>query len=178
MTPDLPRPAAASDLDAAFRRACRVIEDEGLCLDEGRWDDWIALFAEDVRYWVPTWRSDGQLTSDPEVELSHIFYTSRTALEDRVTRFASANSPASNPPLRTTHLQSSFRLLSANGAGDLVVSNNWATHIFFPQGKETRTLFGVQRYNLVEAEGRFEIKAKTVFLKNDYISTMLDLYCL
>jgi 3-phenylpropionate/cinnamic acid dioxygenase small subunit len=178
MTPEKLKPAPADEFEAAFGLACCVIEDEGLFLDEGRWDDWIALFAKDVRYWVPTWRSDGQLTSDPEVELSHIFYTSRTALEDRVTRFTSMNSPASNPPLRTTHLKSAFRLVSANGAGDVVVSNNWATHIFFPQSKETRTLFGVQRYNLVAVEGRFEIKAKTVFLKNDYISTMLDLYCL
>ena len=55
-----------------------------MLLDERRWDEWIALYAPDCEYWVPTWRDEENLTSDPQAELSHIYYANRAGLEDRV----------------------------------------------------------------------------------------------
>jgi 3-phenylpropionate/cinnamic acid dioxygenase small subunit len=154
------------------------IELEATLLDLGRWDEWLALFAEDVRYWVPTWRSDGQLTTDPQTELAHIFYESRKPLEDRVARFTSSNSPASNPAPRTTHLLSGFRLLQGSEPGLLQIGYSWATHVFFPQRHASHAFFGFQRETLVQRGESWLIRAKTVIIQNDYIPTMLDVYCL
>jgi 3-phenylpropionate/cinnamic acid dioxygenase small subunit len=155
-----------------------LIELEAALLDLGRWDEWLALFAGDVRYWVPTWRSDGQLTTDPQTELSYIFYESRRPLEDRVARFTSSNSPASNPAPRTTHVLSGLRLLQGSEPGLLRIGYSWATHIFFPQRKASHTFFGVQRETLIRRGESWLICEKTVVIQNDYIPTMLDVYCL
>ena len=29
---------------------------EAALLDEGSWDDWLALFTEDAVFWMPAWR--------------------------------------------------------------------------------------------------------------------------
>jgi len=154
------------------------VELEAMLLDLGRWGEWLALFAEDVRYWVPTWRSDGQLTTDPQTELAHIFYDSRGPLEDRVSRFTSPSSPASNPAPRTTHVLSGFRLLGGSESGLLQVGYSWATHVFFPQRKASHVFFGLQRETLIRRGGSWLIREKTVIIQNDYIPTMLDIYCL
>ena len=161
-----------------FNEGCDTIEKEAILLDEQRWDEWLALFADDVRYWVPTWRSDGQLTTDPAIELSHIYYDNRGALEDRVARFTSRDSPASNPAPRTTHILSGFRLLEGSNSETLHIRSSWVTHVFFPQRKTSHALFGLQRETLVRLHGAWLISAKTVVIKNDYIPTMLDIYCL
>jgi 3-phenylpropionate/cinnamic acid dioxygenase small subunit len=165
-------------LRSEFAEACVVVENEGLFLDEARWHDWLGLFSDDVRYWVPAWRSDGRLTADPEMELSQIFYDGRAALEDRVTRFTSPDSPASNPAPRTTHLFSCFRLLEGSKPGSIHIRSSWVTHIFFPQRKAIHALFGSQRHTVISRDSRWLIREKTVVIVNDYIPTMLDVYCL
>jgi 3-phenylpropionate/cinnamic acid dioxygenase small subunit len=165
-------------LAGAFSAGCATIENEGVCLDEQRWDCWLSLYAEDVRYWVPTWRSNGILTTDPEIELSHIFYDSRKALEDRVSRFSSRESPASNPIPRTTHIFSAFQLVDGSTEESLHIRSSWVTHIYFPQKKGIHQIFGFQRYTIVRKAARWVIAAKTVQIQNDYIPTMLDVYCL
>ena len=50
---------------------------EGHLLDDRQYDDWLALYAENAEYWVPS-SDDGQiLISDPQSEISLIYYPSR-----------------------------------------------------------------------------------------------------
>jgi 3-phenylpropionate/cinnamic acid dioxygenase small subunit len=161
-----------------FVEGCETIEREAILLDERRWDEWLDVFSDDVQYWAPTWRGDGTLSSDPMLELSHIFYNNRRALEDRVARFTSRMSPASNPPPRTTHLLSGFRLLEGSASGRLHIRSSWVTHVFFPQRKASHALFGSRYETVVRRDKGWLIEAKTIVIKNDYIPTMLDVYCL
>lgn len=156
----------------------RVLEDEVIYLDEQRWQEWLALFTEDCEYWVPSWKDDNTLTDDPEVELSHIYYDSRTALEDRVLRFTSHISPASNPRPRTTHLLSNIRLRDGTTADRLCLRASWVTHVFYPHENHINTLFGRAEHDLVQEKGRWLIAKKKVILQNDYLPPVLDLYCL
>ncbi|MDB5728803.1 MAG: benzoate 1,2-dioxygenase small subunit, partial [Noviherbaspirillum sp.] len=50
---------------------------EGAFLDEQRWDDWIALFTEDCEYWLPSWKSEHELSTDPRTEVSMIHHEHR-----------------------------------------------------------------------------------------------------
>ena len=67
----------------------RLLYREAALLDERRWQEWIALFASDCEYWVPTWLTEETLTRDPQRELSHAYYASRAGLEDRIVRITS-----------------------------------------------------------------------------------------
>jgi len=122
------------DQDAGRLAAARdVIEREAIYLDERRWDDWLSLFTEECEYWVPAWRDDDALIDDPQTEISHIYYTSRAALEDRIVRINSKLSPASSPLPRTTHMVGSTRQIEALSPERTRFRSSWATHVFWTQ---------------------------------------------
>ena len=54
---------------------------EALFLDEQRWDDWLALYVDEIEFWAPAWKSEHQPTGDPKSEISLIYMTSKKRLE-------------------------------------------------------------------------------------------------
>ena len=83
-------------IDPELRRAAvELVDREGLLLDAKDWDAWLGLYLEDAEYWIPAWDDESTLTSDPNREMSLIYYPSRAGLEDRVYRIRSELSLAS-----------------------------------------------------------------------------------
>ena len=72
--------STASDLGFTESALCDFVAAEAALLDDGRFDEWLALFAEDGRYWVPLL---GARQVDP---LSHnsIAYEDRLLLQLRI----------------------------------------------------------------------------------------------
>eukprot|EP01136_Pigoraptor_vietnamica_P002355 Opistho-1_new@30219 len=94
-------------VDETLRHAVQdLIAREAQALDDKNWDAWLGLFTEDVEYWVPAWDSEHVLTSDPQGEMSLIYYSNRSGLEDRVFRLRTERSAASVPLPRTCHMTS------------------------------------------------------------------------
>lgn len=155
-----------------------VLHREGVCLDEQRWDEWLALFAPDCEYWVPSWKNEEELTSNPQAELSHIFYANRAGLEDRIVRIRSRRSPASTPMPRTSHILSGFMPLENPQSQKIRMRSSWVCHVFFPRIHESHAFFGRAEHELVLCEGNWLIARKKTILQNDYIPTMLDIYCI
>lgn len=151
---------------------------EGSALDEQRWDDWLALYQPDCEFWVPTWVEEGRLAQDPQTELSQIYYTSRTGLEDRLDRIRSGKSPASTPLRRTTHLSGNVIVLPVSHARDIQARASWTCHVFDPSSKGTFVLFGRAEYRLVRRADDWGIASKKVVVNNDYLPAMVDIYCL
>ncbi|MFP6736495.1 MAG: aromatic-ring-hydroxylating dioxygenase subunit beta [Rhodospirillales bacterium] len=81
----------------------RFLYGEALMLDERRWDDWLALYAEDAVFWVPSYTMRGAPVSDPELSINLIYITSRAGLEDRIFRIRTGTSEASAQLPRTCH---------------------------------------------------------------------------
>ena len=99
---------------------------EAQFLDERNWDAWLDLYLPEAEYWVPAWDDDGQLISDPQTEISLIYYPNRGGIEDRVYRIRTGRSSATMPLWRTTHL---FNLLSIEKTSSgLSVKTNWQVH--------------------------------------------------
>ena len=155
-----------------------VLQREGIYLDEQRWDEWIALFAPDCEYWVPTWTSERTLASDPQRELSHIYYSNRQGLEDRIVRIRTGRSPASTPMPRTAHLVTAILALEPPTPERLRLRSTWSSHVFFPRLHTSFTFFGHAAHELVHRDTRWVIQRKKMVLQNDYIPTMLDVYCI
>jgi 3-phenylpropionate/cinnamic acid dioxygenase small subunit len=162
---------------AALAAGQDVLEREAVALDEQRWDDWLALFAEDCEYWLPTWRHDETLTENPRAELSHIYYVNRAGLEDRIVRIRSGRSPASMPLPRTTHLVGNIRLREAPQPDRLKLRSSWTAHVFFTRSRESHAFFGHSEHDLVRRGSTWLILRKKVVLQNDYIPGMIDIYC-
>ena len=164
------------DPEELLRAGRDVLEREVIYLDERRWDEWLALFTPDCEYWMPTWKSDDALTEDPKRELSHFYYGNRAGLEDRIYRIRSNRSPASMPLPRTTHILGNVRLMESS-AGRLVLRSSWVSHVFFPRSEESHAFFGTCEHALARSEDQWLIARKKIVLQNDYIPTMLDIYC-
>jgi benzoate/toluate 1,2-dioxygenase beta subunit len=81
---------------------------EARLLDERRFAEWLALFAHDGVYWVPT-RPDQRT---PQEALS-LFYEPRALLEMRVARLARPDMHAQAPPSRTMHHVSAIEVSEA-----------------------------------------------------------------
>jgi 3-phenylpropionate/cinnamic acid dioxygenase small subunit len=96
---------------------------EAELLDEHRYAEWLELFADDVRYRVPTQanrlRRDRRaghrdLDGEPEPELEvALFDDDKTTLGWRVRQLETATHWAEDPPSRTRHLISNVRVRAA-----------------------------------------------------------------
>lgn len=169
---------SAGEDAALLAPGIELLSREACFLDERRWDEWIALFAKDCEYWVPTWTAEGNLTTSPMTELSLMYFAGRGGLEDRIVRIRSGRSPAALPLPRTTHLVSNVLPLEPPQQGRLRLRSSWACHAYFPLMNVNHTFFGRAEYELARRDEGWVIAKKKTILENDRIPLPIDIYCL
>lgn len=158
-------------------RAEDLLYREARALDERRFDDWLAMYAEDVAFWVPAWKSETTPTSDPEKELSLIYYEGKQHLADRMWRLNSNLSNASEIPARVVHMVSNVIVESTNKE-EAVVLSAFTAHHHDPRSDRTHAFFGLYRH-IFKFDGKdWLIASKTITLMNDCIPTVADIYML
>jgi benzoate/toluate 1,2-dioxygenase subunit beta len=164
--------AATAPLSAEDVR--RFLYREARCLDDKDWDGWLAHYAPDVEFWMPSWDDDDRLVEDPRTEISLIWYGHKGGLEDRVFRIRTERSSATSlPEPRTSHNISNVEILE-QGGGVCRLRFNWVT--FSYRYKTTDTYFGTSFYTLDTSGVQPLIRRKKVVLKNDYIHHVVDIY--
>ncbi|GCL62795.1 benzoate 1,2-dioxygenase small subunit [Pseudaquabacterium pictum] len=146
---------------------------EARLLDDRQWDDWLALYHPAVDFWMPSWDDDDQLTTDPQREISLIYYANKGGLEDRVFRIKTERSAASMPEPRTGHNIHNVEIVSQHGE-QIALRFNWHTLSYRYQTVDS--YFGTSHYTLDLSSGAPLIRRKHVVLKNDYIHHVLDVY--
>lgn len=146
---------------------------EARLLDNQQWDEWLACYSTNVDFWMPAWDDDGELTRDPQTEISLIYYPDRSGLEDRIFRIRTERSSASVPLPRTMHQISNVEIVSQTG-DQMQVCFNWQTLSFRKQ--ISTSYFGTSQYTLDVSGAQPVIQRKCVVLKNDYISHIIDIY--
>jgi 3-phenylpropionate/cinnamic acid dioxygenase small subunit len=150
---------------------------EARALDERRFDEWLAMYAEDVVFWSPAWKNETTPTSDPGSELSLIYYEGKQNLVDRIWRLNSGLSNASEIPSRVAHLIGNV-IVESSGAGEAVVLSTFAAHHYDPRTERQHVFFGHYRHVFRQDGNRWLIAAKTITLMNDCIPTVVDVYML
>ena len=147
---------------------------EARALDDKDWDAWLTCYAPDAEFWMPSWDDDDKLVTDPQSELSLIYYAHRGGLEDRVFRIRTERSSATSlPEPRTSHNISNVEIIEQDN-GVCRLRFNWVTFSF--RYKTVDTYFGTSFYTLGTSAARPVIKRKKVILKNDYIHHVVDIY--
>ena len=154
------------DIEAFLYAEARAQQDK-------RWADWLACYADDVEYYMPSWDDDDKLTTDPHNEVSLIYYPSRQGLEDRVFRIETERSSATVPDTRYNRSISNIEIL-AQDETRVDVCFNWTTHSF--RYDIVDLYFGTSQYTIDTSGEKPLIKRKHVVLKNDYIHHLLDIY--
>ena len=135
--------------DPALRDECRAfLEREARLLDEARYEEWLALFAERCVYWVPATRPAG----DPRREVA-VAFDDRRRLEDRIYRLRTGSAWSQTPASRTVRSVSNVEVFDC--APKLMVRSNVLLAEF--RAGETRLLAASSAYRL-SAERKIEAK--------------------
>lgn len=148
---------------------------EARLLDERRFRDWMALFADDGIYWVPT--QPGQISPRDHASL---FYDDKELMNTRIERLEHPSIHLQTPASQTVHLVSNVTIATdhgdeaqAAGASLLVVHSNMVMveyrldrqrlfaarqrHVLLLRGDEIR--IRQKRVDLVNCEAAFEAMA-------------------
>lgn len=157
----------------AIERIAAFLYREARLLDDEQWDDWLECYHPDSRFWMPSWDDDGTLVTDPQREISLIYYPTRQGLEDRVFRIKTERSSATIPDTRTSHNIANIEVVSEEG-DTVTVRFNWNT--LSHRYKTDFAYFGMSRYVIDFSGDQPRILDKYVVLKNDYINQVIDVY--
>jgi 3-phenylpropionate/cinnamic acid dioxygenase small subunit len=135
----------------------RLLEREARLLDQLRYDDWLALYAPECVYWVPSTPNAG----DPRREIA-IMFDDRRRLEDRVYRLRTGFAWSQAPASRTVRLIANVEVFSTASEAVRMLRSNFLISEFW--GDETRMLAGWAGHRVVRNESGWLIQAKQVNL--------------
>lgn len=155
-----------ADIQAFLYRESRLLDDKA-------WDAWLDCYRADAVFWMPSWDDADALVTDPQREISLIYYPNRQGLEDRVFRIKTERSSATVPDTRTSHNIANVERESADGDVH-TVRFNW--HTLSYRYKTVSSYFGMSRYAIDFSGDAPKIVGKYVVLKNDYINQLIDIY--
>jgi 3-phenylpropionate/cinnamic acid dioxygenase small subunit len=150
----LAKPADALDL----ARCEQFLMHEARLLDEAKFDEWLALFAPDAWYWVP---------SEPDQDNPHdtvsLMYDDRRLLETRIRRLASPRMYSQEPRSRCSRVVANVTLEDVEGRSATVRSK----FVMIEYRREQQRLFaGTAFHRLVQVDGAVRIAWKRVELVN------------
>jgi 3-phenylpropionate/cinnamic acid dioxygenase small subunit len=159
------RDAEIIDLNAASHSASPSLAEceallvgEAQLLDEGKFEDWLALFTENAWYWVPS-------EPDQESPLTTVslMYDDRKLLETRVRRLVGPRMHAQEPRSRTSRIVANVTLRERRPAAALVRSR--FVMVEYRRG-EQRLFAGTCLHELVRTDDGLRIASKRVDLVN------------
>lgn len=142
-----------------------VVYHEARCIDEQRWDEWLALYTDDAHYWMPL--THGQ--TDPVLQGS-LMYEDKMLLGIRVERLQGRRTFSQEPISRCHHLlqapsvevldadlgqarlRTSFHYVETRGDEQQLYAG-WASHDLRLQGADWRIV--LKRIDLVNCDAAF-----------------------
>lgn len=144
-------------LDADLLRAVeQFIYREARLADEGRYDDWEALWTDDAVYWVPANGDD----TDPDTRMS-IIYDNRSRIATRIKQLRTGKRHSQAPPSRLRRIISNVEILEPPGQDVLVGAN----FVIYESRERGVTLWaGRAEYRLRRSDDGWRMAAKKVLL--------------
>jgi 3-phenylpropionate/cinnamic acid dioxygenase small subunit len=144
---------------AEERRLREFAAHEARLIDARRWDEWLALFAENGRYWVP-------LAGAEQVDtLNHnsLADEDRLLLALRVERLKNPRAHSQHPPSRCQHVLQPSSLLQFDEAAGRAELHTPFLYVE-SRGEQQITLAGAVRHRLLRHGDDWQIELKRVDL--------------
>ena len=130
---------------------------EARLADENCYDEWLALWTDDIRYWVPVNVDE----YDPDDHVSIIF-DNRERLQDRITRLKSGGAWSQEPQSRMRRVVSNIEIAPAKRADERLIVSNFVLGEL-RRGREA-VYFAQQKHRLRLTAGGLRMAEKTVLL--------------
>jgi 3-phenylpropionate/cinnamic acid dioxygenase small subunit len=133
---------------------------EARLLDERRYEEWLDLLTEDIRYWIPSWDSEQVLVDDVTTDISLLYYE-RPTLLDYVARTQSGDAHVLDPAPRTDRYITNVIIADADAG---IVQAKWLLHQF---RRRAQDIFGGDiEYTVRREDDVLRIARKKVVLTN------------
>ena len=144
-------------LEPALLESCRgMLHLEARLLDEGRFEDWLALFTDECLFWVP-----GAPGGDPKREIA-VCFDDRRQLEGRIYRLRTGYAWSQVPQSRTSRIVSNVEVFCGESAAVWMVRSSFLITEF--RGGETRSFAGWNAHRLARAGSGWKIQVKQINL--------------
>jgi 3-phenylpropionate/cinnamic acid dioxygenase small subunit len=174
---------AAAAADAVWREVERFLYREARLLDERRYVEWLALLADDIRYWAAT-RSNryprrskaisildpARYVEDdmPQRDELAILDEDKSTLVMRVERLDTGMAWAEDPPSRTRHLISNIEVFPGDKTEEFTALSNF---ILYRTRAETEEDFyvGARRDTLRRTAGGLLLAERQVILDQNVL---------
>lgn len=156
----------------------QFLYDEAWRLDERRFDDWLALFTEDARYWMPTRQAVAKAVVNASTEVREElagpgelgwFEDTKLTLLARVMRLKGGIAWAEDPPSRTRRMISNVHAEPGPAQDEYRVRSYFMLHRTRHQ-LERETFVGCRNDVLRRVEGALRIASREIILDE----TVLD----
>ncbi|MFN7641582.1 MAG: aromatic-ring-hydroxylating dioxygenase subunit beta [Burkholderiales bacterium] len=136
----------------------RIVYLEARLIDERRFDEWYALYADDAHYWVPL--VPGQADGESHTSL---MYEDKLLLRLRIERFGNPRSYSLHPQVRCLHVLQQPELESADPAAGCWTMRTNELYVE-TQGGRKQVYAAVVRHTLSVIDGALRIRLKRVDL--------------
>ena len=129
-------------------------------LDDRRWDEWLGLFTEDGKYWMPA--NPEQATGE---RMSNIFYEDIYLMDMRIRRVEHPYAHSQMAGHRTSHTVSNVIIQSEDDAsGDVVCTSRF--HMVEYRLDNQRYFGGKYTHTLKQTEDGYHIQLQRVDIAN------------
>ena len=143
--------------EPALLESCRsLLHLEARLLDEGRFEDWLALFAEECLFWIP-----GSPGGDPQREIA-VAFDDRRQLEGRIYRLRTGHAWSQVPPSRTSRIVANVEAF--RGESDAVCMVRSSFLVTEWRNGETRLFAGWNAHRLARDGDGWKILVKQINL--------------
>jgi 3-phenylpropionate/cinnamic acid dioxygenase small subunit len=136
----------------------RLVYREARLIDERRFDEWYALYADDAFYWVPL--VPGQADGDNHTSL---MYEDKLLLRLRIERFGNPRSYSLHPTVRCLHVLQQPELESSDPAANRYVLRTNELYVE-TQGATKAVYAAVVHHTLSLIDGALRIRLKRIDL--------------
>ena len=150
-------------------------------LDARRYEDWLALLTEDIRYWMPMARNMASDDSGREftIEDEDVNWIEEgiETIRQRVAQLATGLHWAEQPPSRTSHMISNLRVLENSDALD-EVKTRCRFLVYRNRLEDEQNIFvGKRNDTLRRANGSWKIARREIYLdQNVMLSKNLSVF--
>jgi len=164
--------------EAIVREVEQFLYREARLLDERQFEQWLDLFTEDVRYWMPIRSTryprssmavtildqehyvDDEFTSEKELAY---FDESKDTLTRRVARLKTGMAWAEDPPSRTRHMLTNIEVAFGQTSSEVTVHSNF---LVYRSRAETEQNFyvGARQDLLRRTNGEWKIASRKLLL--------------
>jgi ethylbenzene dioxygenase beta subunit len=103
---------------------------EARLLDNERWDDWLALMADDIHYWMPTMenRRRADKNGSYAVDRGALYNDNLLDLTRRITRFKQPTAWAEDPATRHAHVVSGVEVYQGEKTDEFIVHSSFVNY--------------------------------------------------